>query len=257
MNEQRDTFDQVAGLYDRVRPIAPKEALDALWRGLDLNSGQRVLEVGCGTGQLTLDLLARGARVHAIEPGAALAEVIREKTAGQPFTVEVSTFEAAAIDLEAYDALAASQAAHWVPREAFLDQATRSLSVGRRLALLWHLDVSQETAFYRATQSLYDRYLPDADTRPPRTLPQHVSSYEVALDNDTQFVREPTARWPWTRTFDTEGYLHILRTQSPVRLLDEEARAAFLAGHREVLDSFNGRIDRLYETVLIVATRVA
>ena len=257
MGDQRDTFDQVAGLYDRVRPTAPPAALEALWQGLGLEAGQRVLEVGCGTGQLTLDLLARGALVHAIEPGAALAEVIREKTAGQPFTVEVSAFEAATIDVEAYDAVAASQAAHWVPREAFLEQTARALSIGRRLALLWHLDVSQETAFYRTTQTLYDRYLPDADTRPPRTLPEHLSSYEASLDDDARFQRQPTARWPWTRTFSTDTYLAMLQTQSPVRMLDEESRTAFLAGHREVLDSFDGRIDRLYETVLVVATRVA
>ena len=257
MSEQRDTFDQVAGLYDRVRPTAPAEALEALWRGLEVAPGARVLEVGCGTGQLTLDLLGRGAHVHAIEPGAALAEVIQQKTAGQPFTLEVASFESAAIEHEAFEAVAASQAAHWVPRDAFLDQTARAIGVGRHLALLWHLDISQDTDFYRATQPLYDRHLPDADTRPPRTLPDHLAAYEAALEADTRFARAPTARWPWTRTFDTEGYLRMLQTHSPVRMLDEAARSAFLAGHHEVLESFGGEIDRFYETVLVLATRVA
>ena len=82
------------------------------------------------------------------------------------------------------------------------------------------------------------------------------SFYEASLDADVRFEREPTARWPWTRTFDSDGYLDILQTHSPVRLLDRESRAAFLAGHREILASFGGRIERLYETVLVLATRM-
>ncbi len=40
--------------------------------------GDRVLEIGCGTGQLTRSLLARGLRVTALEPGDQLIRIAEE-----------------------------------------------------------------------------------------------------------------------------------------------------------------------------------
>lgn len=59
MGEQRDTFDGIADLYAAVRPQVPAPAVEALWAHLAVPPGGSVLEVGCGTGQLTKHLAAR------------------------------------------------------------------------------------------------------------------------------------------------------------------------------------------------------
>jgi ubiquinone/menaquinone biosynthesis C-methylase UbiE len=66
VTRQRETFDQVARLYDEVRPQVPPVAVEARWRSLALSPGDAALEVGCGTGQLTKHLAVR---VLALEPG--------------------------------------------------------------------------------------------------------------------------------------------------------------------------------------------
>ena len=66
----RQGFDNVPEIYDRIRPGYPAELFADLF-GL-LPERPRIIEVGPGTGQATRDLLAHGARVHAIELGANL-----------------------------------------------------------------------------------------------------------------------------------------------------------------------------------------
>ena len=125
------------------------------------------------------------------------------------------------------------------------------------LALLWHLDRSQGTEFWQATQPLYDRYIPDADDRPPRTMPHHVARYERALADDPRFEAAPLEGFPWSRTFDAALYTRLLGTHSPVRMLTEEDREAFIAGHAEVIRELGGTVERLFETVLLTARVLA
>jgi ubiquinone/menaquinone biosynthesis C-methylase UbiE len=75
-------FNQVAESYDRHRPAYPDQLIDQACLSARLALGDRVLEVGCGTGQLTQSLLTRGLRVTAIEPGALLISRARERLAG-------------------------------------------------------------------------------------------------------------------------------------------------------------------------------
>src|SRR5690242_18638862 len=51
-------FDEVASLYDRVRPGYPDELFADLADVTGLGAGSAVLEVGCGTGQATRALAA-------------------------------------------------------------------------------------------------------------------------------------------------------------------------------------------------------
>jgi ubiquinone/menaquinone biosynthesis C-methylase UbiE len=62
-------FNEVAAEYDRYRPAYPDVLVDHACRLACIGAGDRVLEIGCGTGQLTRSLLARGLRVTALEPG--------------------------------------------------------------------------------------------------------------------------------------------------------------------------------------------
>jgi SAM-dependent methyltransferase len=76
------SFDVAADAYDRFMgrystKLAPQMADLA---GVD--AGQRVLDVGCGPGALTKELLERGADVSAVDPSAPFVEAAQERYPG-------------------------------------------------------------------------------------------------------------------------------------------------------------------------------
>jgi SAM-dependent methyltransferase len=87
-------FNEVPELYDRVRPAYPEELGADLVAITGMDERSPVLEVGCGTGQATRSLAALGCPVTAIEPGAGMAELARQRLAAfGDVEVETSTFE--------------------------------------------------------------------------------------------------------------------------------------------------------------------
>ena len=75
-------FDEIADEYDCHRPAYLDALIDRAYEVARLTPGARVLEIGCGTGQLTYSLLARRLRVVAVEPGDELIARARNQLVG-------------------------------------------------------------------------------------------------------------------------------------------------------------------------------
>ena len=75
-------FNEIADEYDRNRPVYPDALIDRACEVAAVGEGDRVLEIGCGTGQLTRSLLARGLRVTALEPGDRLIGLAEQRPGG-------------------------------------------------------------------------------------------------------------------------------------------------------------------------------
>lgn len=138
-------FDQVADEYDRHRPTYPDALLDHVCELAALGAGDRVLEIGCGTGQLTRGLLARGLRVSAIEPGERLIALARENLVGEMGDVELvnARFEDAPLPREHFRAVFSASAMHWIDPDVGWRQAAEALAPGGTLALVQYVGLSE------------------------------------------------------------------------------------------------------------------
>ena len=90
----KTTFDEVAELYDKVRPGYPDEILKTIIKGSSLPKNASILEVGPGTGQITLPFAERDYQILGLELGENLAQVARRKFANFPkVTIETIALE--------------------------------------------------------------------------------------------------------------------------------------------------------------------
>jgi SAM-dependent methyltransferase len=138
------TFDTVAVEYDRHRPTYPDELIDLACQAGGLAACDRVLEIGCGTGQLTRSLVARGLSVTAVEPGQNLISLAGRIGAGVEFVGR--RFEDADLP-EPFSAAFSAAAFHWLDPDVSWGKVARSLAPGGLLALLQYCGVqSEETA---------------------------------------------------------------------------------------------------------------
>jgi SAM-dependent methyltransferase len=130
-------FDQVAAEYDRHRPTYPEQLIDVAFELAGLECGDRVLEIGCGTGQLTHSLLARGLRVTAIEPGAQLAALAQNRLQGTGELELVNArLEDARLPHGHFRAVFSASAIHWADPDVGWQRAADALVPEGTLALI-------------------------------------------------------------------------------------------------------------------------
>lgn len=103
-----------AELYDRTAAFVWRHGSELL----DLlapQPGERVLDLGCGTGHLTAELAARGAKVVGLDNDPAMIERARRAYPALQFVLgDASGFRFA----EPFDAVFSNAALHWVTRAA-------------------------------------------------------------------------------------------------------------------------------------------
>jgi ubiquinone/menaquinone biosynthesis C-methylase UbiE len=130
-------FDEIAAEYDRHRPAYPDELIGQACLVAGIGSGDPVLEVGCGSGQLTRSLVGRGLRVTALEPGINLISLARHNLEGAAAVEFVNTaFENAQLPRESFRAVFSASAFHWVDPDASWQRAADVLVPGGTLALV-------------------------------------------------------------------------------------------------------------------------
>jgi ubiquinone/menaquinone biosynthesis C-methylase UbiE len=137
-------FDEIAAEYDRRRPAYPDELVGQACQVAGIGSGDRVLEVGCGSGQLTCGLAARGLHVTALEPGKNLIALARENLAGAGQVEFVNArFENALLPREQFQAVFSASAFHWVDPKVSWQKAADVLVPGGTLALMQYFGLEE------------------------------------------------------------------------------------------------------------------
>jgi len=140
----RTVFDEVAAEYDRRRPAYPDELIDRACQVAGIGRGDPVLEIGCGTGQLTRGLLARGLHVTALEPGPSLIALARQNLAGAgPADFVSARFEDAPLPRGQFRAVFCASAFHWIDPKISWQKAADVLVGDGTLALVQYFGLEE------------------------------------------------------------------------------------------------------------------
>jgi SAM-dependent methyltransferase len=250
--ELRKTFGEDAELYDRVRPSYPSALYDDLAElvGPPL---PRVLEIGCGTGQATAPMVARGWPVTAVELSPDLAAVARRNVPRAE--VVTAAFESWPLPAERFDLVLSATAFHWIDPEVRVVKSADALRPGGVLAVVstHHVDCSASRALYEQVQGCYERYMPDAKKgeRPP--VADAVPDDPAEFDASGRFGPVRFRRYEWHQEYTIAQYLDLLSSYSGHRAMPADARRALyscISGH---VERAGGRIAKGYLTQLSAA----
>ena len=192
-------FDEIAAEYDRHRPAYPDELIDRACQVAGIGRGDQVLEVGCGSGQLTRALLARGLRVTALEPGQNLIALARQNLGGGAVEFVNAQFEDAPLPREQFRAVFSASAFHWADPEVSWQKAADVLVPGGTLALVQYfgLEEPRSEEDQQAVLAAMRRVAPEIAANWPayRDLDGTLAGIEQRRGNVSQ-------AWAWLGSYD-------------------------------------------------------
>ena len=268
------TFDHAAASYDRFRPRYPRAMFDDLSALVGLDGDSRILEVGCGPGVATEEMIARGWSVLAVDPGAQLAKVAREKFGDERFAVEISTFDEWQSHGRHFDLVFSAAAYHWVAPHLRWVKAADVLVERGVIALAGTRPIADGTFhdFHEVTRELRVGHGVDDERETPSfaDVEELVAScgYDIGVlweamspqGSDViagELFAVPDVRlYPWSTTYSTVEALGLLATYSRYLAMDPTKRAALFSRLAALIDDqYGGELTRHYVSVLAVARK--
>ncbi len=139
MQDPTQRFSNRVADYVRYRPHYPEAIIDFLRTTAGLRPGQRIADLGSGTGILSRLFLTAGNLVEAVEPNRAMAAAA-EAALGEHegFHSLPGTAEATGLAAASVDGIVAGQAFHWFDVPATAAECRRILKPGGWAALIWN-----------------------------------------------------------------------------------------------------------------------
>jgi SAM-dependent methyltransferase len=206
--EMSRSFGSAAGVYDAGRPEYPAEAVAWMLEPVRrADRRPRVADVGAGTGKLTRVLVELDADVVAIDPDAAMLELV----ALPDVPTFVGTGEKLPLPDGGFDAVVFGQAWHWVDPPAASAEVARVLRPGGVLGLIWN--IRDESVAWVAEMGAI----------------MHGSAAEVMMASGgptgaAPFGRPESRSWPWRRAMTRAGLLDMVHSRSYVFTAEQDER---------------------------------
>ena len=261
MNENnflRQTFDEVALLYNAARPCYPDELFSTLIDITDLHESSRLLEIGAGTGQATKPLAKKGFDITAIELGVAMAEVAKyELRDHRNVRIVTGAFEEMTLPSTAFDLVFAATSFHWIEPSIKYLKSHEILKRKGYLAIIHTNHISDEKGdtFFNVSQPIYDRYDFTDKHRKPKL--QKNKDLKASHIDEGLFRLIHFQLYPVIITYSAKNFVRLLNTYSNHLAAPKEIRQAFFDEIEKLInDRFQGKIDKHFSMSLTIAQKI-
>ena len=271
-------FDQIAVDYDRHRPGYSDKLIDYACAVAALQSGDKVLELGCGSGQLTRALVARGFQVTALEPGEKLIALAEQNLKGKGTVDFVNAkFEDADLPQGYYKAVLSASAFHWVDPDISWQKVAELLVPDGALALMQHFGLKEPLSSSDLDLQLaaLKKFAPEIAARWPRyyELDEIIEGVKTRQKNISD-------AWSWLGDYDlkrdyvgklfndmriavvpnlieqtADELIALLRTISSYSSLSEQQRTPLEQEYQEIYKKLGRPLRSSTVTILLAAKR--
>lgn len=210
------------------------------------------VDLAAGTGAATVDLVATGGPVIAVEASPVMVARAAERLRGQPDWAGAAAGRAEAIPLATASVglVTVAQAFHWFEAVPALDEIARVLAPGGLLALFWN--VSEEDPFMEDVRILLGEYNPGYG----RPVTRAMLPTPEALTGHPEFRVEPPRLFPHARPMTVDRFVAYAFSWSyGGGALEPDRWAPFERELRARIDHHHG--DEPWEERLVTAAHFA
>lgn len=249
-------FDAWAGEYERYRPWYPGALFDLIAARLALPNDATVVDLGAGTGKVARAAAARGWRVTAVDPGAPMLAVLRERAAAEGIEVKVvrACAEETGLTAASFDAALAGEAYHWFDAPAALAEMARIVRPGGGIAFFWNVGDKTDSPLVAGERQLVAEYgIDGSDVRRPGPLPETRDAVRAAgAFEDPEFVQVPHVV-----TMSGADYLGLAFTKSHLRTAPADLQVRYRSAFSDMLERSGIRLTDTIEVPYVVDCWIA
>jgi SAM-dependent methyltransferase len=155
-------FGRAAADYGRHRPGFPDAFFDHVYRYGIGSAGQRVVDLGTGTGTLVRGFAVRGCQGVGIDPSPEMLQqaLVLDRATPASVTYVRALAEATGLRRERFDVVCAGQCWHWFDRPRAAAEVNRLLRCGGRALIAYFTYLSDPGTLGADTEALVLRHNP-------------------------------------------------------------------------------------------------
>jgi ubiquinone/menaquinone biosynthesis C-methylase UbiE len=250
----RLTFNNDPEGYEKWRTKYCDELFEDIKQYSRLNEDSKVVEVGCGTGQATEQLLKTGCAIEAVELGANLAAYTEKKFAdNEKFKVWNGEFEKYPYEKNSLNLVYSGTAFHWIPEEVGYSKVLDMLKPGGTIAVFWNKPFfrREDDPLHQKIRSIYLKYAEMGHIGPePKSKEDDTERYERIANSLKKygFKNVEQKLYKKTQSFLVEDFIALLNTYSDHVSMDAAVREGFYDEIRSAINDFGGSIKQ-YDTM--------
>lgn len=255
--KRNESFDEMAQLYDQVRPSYPEKLIEDIIVKAGIKPEDKLLEIGAGTGKATVQLAKAGFRIHCIELGQNLADILKDKCVNYPnVTVDVGSFEEWEPEEEkSCDLIYCAQAFHWIDPKIKFNKCYDLLKDGGHIALFWYQGSGGVTKLGEEIDAVIRKYVPDypEDEVEKDSYTETMEMRKSEILQSGLFKDLEVFEYPWESTLSMEMYLKALNSYSKFAIIESDIKSKL---NKEIAEAIN-RHDGIVNSKLVYSLYIA
>jgi len=256
--ESKETFNCIASEYEKYRPTYPDEMFDDIFNYSNAGREDKILEIGCGTGQATSGLVNREYKnITCIELGDKLAQLTAEKFKSHTSLKVINTsFEEWDGEGSPFKLAVSGTAFHFIDPQFGYRRVRELLEDSGAIGFFWTIHVPMYDEIHNEIRSHYKEFAPHLDDSTLQTPEETINERKAITERTGNFKRIEVKEYSQILSYTSSDYISLLNTNSKHRQLSEPDRNNLLNRIKNSIDRSGGYIFKDHRVALFLGKKM-